>query len=64
MSNPKIAIAADSPETVRAGQVIAENGGNAVDVAVACALAASLSEVLMCSLGAVSYTHLRAHETT
>ena len=43
MPNPKIAIAADSPETVRAGQVIAENGGNAVDVAVACALAASLS---------------------
>jgi len=46
MSSTKIAIAADSPATVRAGQIIAENGGNAVDVAVGCALAASLAEVL------------------
>ena len=59
MSNPKIAIAADSPETVRAGQVIAENGGNAVDVAVACALAASLSEVLMCSLGGSAFISIK-----
>ena len=55
MSGTGIAIAADSPETVRAGQGIAENGGNAVDVAVACALAASLSEVLMCSLGGSAF---------
>ena len=55
MSVTGIAIAADSPETVRAGQGIAENGGNAVDVAVACALAASLSEVLMCSLGGSAF---------
>jgi len=59
MSHPKIAIAADSPETVRAGQVIAENGGNAVDVAVACALAASLSEVLMCSLGGSAFISIK-----
>ena len=59
MSNTKIAIAADSPETVRAGQIIAENGGNAVDVAVASALAASLSEVLMCSLGGSAFISIK-----
>ena len=51
MSSTRIAIAADSPATVRAGKIIAENGGNAVVVAVGCALAASLAEVLICSLG-------------
>jgi gamma-glutamyltranspeptidase/glutathione hydrolase len=59
MSNTKFAIAADSPETVRAGQIIAENGGNAVDVAVACALAASLTEVLMCSLGGSAFISIK-----
>ena len=59
MSNIKIAIAADSPETVRAGQIVAENGGNAVDVAVACALAASLTEVLMCSLGGSAFISIK-----
>ena len=59
MSNTKIAIAADSPETVKAGQFIAENGGNTVDVAVACALAASLAEVLMCSLGGSAFITIK-----
>ena len=59
MSTIKIAIAADSPETVRAGQIIAENGGNVVDVAVACALAATLSEVLMCSLGGSAFVSIK-----
>ena len=59
MPNTKFAIAADSPETVRAGQIIAENGGNAVDVAVACALAASLTEVLMCSLGGSAFIAIK-----
>lgn len=59
MPKLKIAIAADSPETVRAGQFIAENGGNAVDVAVGCALAASLSEVLMCSLGGSAFISIK-----
>jgi gamma-glutamyltranspeptidase/glutathione hydrolase len=59
MSGIKIAIAADSPETVRAGQIIAENGGNVVDVAVASALAASLSEVLMCSLGGSAFISIK-----
>ena len=45
------AIAADSPLTVEAGAKIAEAGGNAVDIAIAAALAATLSEMLMCSLG-------------
>jgi gamma-glutamyltranspeptidase/glutathione hydrolase len=59
MSSTKIAIAADSPETVSAGQIIAENGGNAVDVAVGCALAASLAEVLMCSLGGSAFISIK-----
>ncbi len=59
MSCTKIAIAADSPETVRAGQIIAGNGGNAVDVAVGCALAASLAEVLMCSLGGSAFITIK-----
>lgn len=59
MSYAKFAIAADSPATVRAGQIIAENGGNAADVAVACALAASLSEVLMCSLGGSAFISIK-----
>lgn len=49
------AIAADSPLTVAAGVQIAELGGNAVDIAVACALAATLSETLMCSLGGSAF---------
>ncbi|MGB3402741.1 MAG: gamma-glutamyltransferase [Microcoleaceae cyanobacterium] len=49
------AIAADSPLTVAAGVQIAELGGNAVDIAVAAALAATLSEILMCSLGGSAF---------
>ena len=59
MPSTKIAIAADSPETVKAGQIIAENGGNIVDVAVACAIAASLSEALMCSLGGSAFIAIK-----
>ncbi|MGB3531920.1 MAG: gamma-glutamyltransferase [Microcoleaceae cyanobacterium] len=49
------AIAADSPLTVGAGVQIAELGGNAIDIAVAAALAATLSEILMCSLGGSAF---------
>jgi gamma-glutamyltranspeptidase/glutathione hydrolase len=49
------AIAADSPFTTVAGVHIAELGGNAVDIAVAAALAATLSEILMCSLGGSAF---------
>jgi gamma-glutamyltranspeptidase/glutathione hydrolase len=59
MSETRFAIAADSPATVRAGQIIAESGGNAVDVAVGCALAASLAEVLMCSLGGSAFVTIK-----
>jgi gamma-glutamyltranspeptidase/glutathione hydrolase len=47
----KAAITADSQMTAAAGARVAELGGNAVDIAVAAALAATVSEVLMCSLG-------------
>jgi len=44
------AIAADSPHTAEAGVAMARAGGNAVDIAVAAALTATLAEILMASL--------------
>jgi gamma-glutamyltranspeptidase/glutathione hydrolase len=46
----RAAVAADSPLTVRAGMAIAEAGGNAVDIAVAAAVTATVTEILMASL--------------
>jgi len=54
-----VAIAADSPDTVQAGAMIAERGGNVVDIAVATAIAAAHTEVLMCSLGGSAYINIR-----
>ena len=45
------AIAVDAPLTRDAAVRIARSGGNAVDITVAAALTATLSETLMCSLG-------------
>jgi gamma-glutamyltranspeptidase/glutathione hydrolase len=50
-----VAISADSPLTTKAGVQIAQLGGNAVDIAVGAALAATLSEILMCSLGGSAF---------
>jgi gamma-glutamyltranspeptidase/glutathione hydrolase len=50
-----VAIAADSPAVVHAGIQIARSGGNAVDIAVASALAATVSEVILCSLGGSAF---------
>lgn len=58
-SRPRFAIAADSPLTVAAGVAVAEAGGNAIDVAVACALSASMAEVLMASLGGSAFVMLQ-----
>lgn len=55
----RAAIAADSLLTVAAGARIAACGGNAVDIAVAAALAASLAEILMCSLGGSAFVMLQ-----
>jgi gamma-glutamyltranspeptidase/glutathione hydrolase len=55
----KVAIAADSPDTVFAGSMIAERGGNVVDIAVACAIAAAHTEVLMCSLGGSAFINIK-----
>lgn len=59
MSTTRAAIASESPYTVEAGRQIAEAGGNAVDIAVACALAATVSETLMCSLGGSAFVALK-----
>ncbi len=55
----RAAIAADSRFTAAAGARIARQGGNAVDIAVAAALAATVSEVLMCSLGGAGFFMVR-----
>ena len=53
------AIASESPYTVEAGQRIAEAGGNAVDIAVACALAATVAETIMSSLGGSAFVAIK-----
>lgn len=55
----RAAIAADAPATVAAAQEVAEQGGNAVDIIVAAALAATLAEALMCSLGGSGFLMLQ-----
>ena len=55
----RVAIAADSPDTILAGSMLAEQGGNVVDIAVGTALAAAHTEILMCSMGGSAYINLR-----
>ncbi len=52
-------IASESPYTVAAGRDIAAMGGNAVDIAVGSALAATVSEALMCSLGGSAFIAIK-----
>ena len=54
-----VAIAADSPDTVHAGLMIAELGGNVVDIAVGTAIAAAHTEILMCSLGGSAFINIK-----
>lgn len=54
-----VAIASESPATVAAGRQVAQAGGNAVDIAVGAALAATVSEALMCSLGGSAFIHVK-----
>lgn len=54
-----VAIAAESPHTVEAGRMVAEMGGSAVDIAVGAALAATVSESLMCSLGGSAFINVK-----
>ncbi len=51
----RAAIATASPFVTAAGARMARQGGNAVDIAVAAACAATVSEVLMCSLGGSAF---------
>jgi len=64
MTNNKTcaAIAADSPLTTSAGVRIAQLGGNAVDIAVAASLTATLAEILMCSLGGSAFMMIHRPE--
>ena len=56
MTKPtQAAISTASPFSTAAGVRIARQGGNAVDIAAAAALAATVSEVLMCSLGGSAF---------
>lgn len=54
-ASTQFSIASESPYTVAAGRELAARGGNAVDIAVGCALAATVSEALMCSLGGSAF---------
>lgn len=54
-----VAISSESPYTVEAGRQLAEIGGNAVDIAVGAALAATVSEALMCSLGGSAFIAIK-----
>jgi gamma-glutamyltranspeptidase / glutathione hydrolase len=54
-----VAIASESTGTVTAGRQLAELGGNAVDIAVGAALAATVSEALMCSLGGSAFINIK-----
>ncbi len=54
-----VAIASESPYTVEAGRQLAQMGGNAVDIAVGCALTATVSEALMCSLGGSAFINIK-----
>ena len=58
MSTP-VAIASESPYTVEAGVALADAGGNAVDIAIGAALAATVSEALMCSLGGSAFINIK-----
>lgn len=51
----RVALAATGPVTVAAGRALARAGGNAIDVAVAAALAAMVSEPGIVSLGGAAY---------
>ena len=53
------AIASESPYTVEAGRHVAAAGGNAVDIAVGAAIAATVSETLRCSLGGSAFICLK-----
>lgn len=57
-----LAIASESPATVSAGREIAAMGGNVVDIAVGAALAATVSEALMCSLGGSAFINIKLPE--
>ena len=46
-------ICAAQPEAAEAGALALKNGGNAVDAAIACALAQGVIDPLMCGLGGV-----------
>ena len=52
---PQFAISSGAPETTDAGVRVVKLGGNAVDVAVASAITATVSEILMTSLGGSAF---------
>ncbi len=54
-----LAIASESTHTVDAGKRVAALGGNAVDIAVAAGLTATVAEALMCSLGGSAFINIK-----
>lgn len=59
MAKTKFSVGSDSPDTVWACKQISEMGGNAVDIAVGGAIAASFTELLMSSLGGSAFINIK-----
>jgi gamma-glutamyltranspeptidase / glutathione hydrolase len=58
LPKPTAMIVAPQPEAVAAGAEVLENGGNAVDATLACALAQGVVDPLMCGLGGFGIMHV------
>ena len=56
-------VVAPHHHAAQAGLRVLQDGGNAIEATVAAAAAITVAYPHMNALGAVSYTHLRAHET-
>jgi gamma-glutamyltranspeptidase/glutathione hydrolase len=58
LPKPTAMIVAPQPEAVAAGAEVLENGGNAIDATLACALAQGVVDPLMCGIGGFGILHV------
>lgn len=60
MSRTRAIVAAASSLTAEAGMSIAHLGGNAADIAISAAVAATVAEIFMCSLAGAAFITFRS----